>query len=73
MLLVLAIYGQTLGFGFITLDDPPYVTANPWVPQGLSWDGIRWAFTSFYAAIWSPLTWLPRDAVVSYAIYLHRP
>jgi hypothetical protein len=58
VLSVLAIYGQTLGFGFITLDDPPYVTANPWVRQGLGWDGVRWAFTSFYAAIWSPLTWL---------------
>ena len=58
VLSVLAIYGQTLGFGFFTLDDPPYVTDNPWVLQGFSWDGVRWAFTSFYSAIWSPLIWL---------------
>ncbi len=58
VLSVLAIYRQTLGFGFITLDDPAYVMANPWVQQGLSWDGVRWAFTSFHVAIWSPVTWL---------------
>jgi hypothetical protein len=34
------------------------VVANPWVQQGLTWDGLRWAFTSFHAAIWSPVTWL---------------
>jgi hypothetical protein len=58
VLLVLAIYGQALGFGFVTLDDPTYVADNPWVLRGLSWDGVRWAFTSFHAAIWSPLVWL---------------
>jgi tetratricopeptide (TPR) repeat protein len=58
VLSVLAIYGQTLGFGFIRYDDPRYVLDNPWVQRGLSWDGLRWAFTSFHDANWFPLTWL---------------
>ena len=57
-LAVLAVYGQTLGFGFISYDDPVYVVNNPWVQRGLDWEGVRWAFTSFYAANWFPLTWL---------------
>jgi len=58
VLSVLAVYGQTLGFGFIGYDDPEYVLANPWVRQGLTWEGLRWAFTTFHFANWFPLTWL---------------
>lgn len=57
-LTVLAVYGQTLGFGFIGYDDPEYVVTNRWVQQGLTLDGLRWAFTTFYFANWFPLTWL---------------
>ncbi len=28
------------------------------VQAGLTWDGFHWAFTSFHAANWHPLTWL---------------
>ena len=55
---VLAVYGQTLGFGFIGLDDPGYVYDNPHVRAGLTWDGIGWAFSTFQQANWHPLTWL---------------
>ena len=55
---VLAVYGQTLGFGFIPLDDPGYVYNNPHVRAGLTWDGLDWAFTTFQQANWHPLTWL---------------
>ena len=55
---VLAVYGQTLGFGFISYDDPQYVVSNPWVQRGLTWDGVRWAFTTYYFSNWFPLTWL---------------
>jgi Flp pilus assembly protein TadD len=57
-LLVLAVYGQTLAFGFVDYDDPEAVVTNPWVQRGLGWEGLRWAFTSFYFANWIPLTWL---------------
>jgi tetratricopeptide (TPR) repeat protein len=54
----LGIYAQTLGFGFITFDDPGYVYENPHVSHGLSWGAVRWAFTSFERSNWHPLTWL---------------
>ncbi|MFL5341291.1 MAG: tetratricopeptide repeat protein [Gemmataceae bacterium] len=57
---VLAVYGQTVfsDFGFVNADDPDYVTANPHVYTGLSLENARWAFTSFEAYNWHPLTWL---------------
>ncbi|HMF10375.1 MAG TPA: tetratricopeptide repeat protein, partial [Thermoanaerobaculia bacterium] len=43
---------------FILYDDNVYVTANRHVLAGLSWSGVRWAFTSGYGANWHPLTWI---------------
>ena len=47
-----------VGFEFLNYDDPLYVTANPHVQHGLSVEGVRWAFTTFTAANWHPLTWI---------------
>jgi tetratricopeptide (TPR) repeat protein len=55
---VLAVYGQTLGFGYAQSDDLMYVVDNGAVRAGLSLRGVAWAFTSSYAANWHPLTWL---------------
>lgn len=46
------------GHAFLSLDDGVYVTANPHVTSGLSWQNIRWALSSFRAEFWHPLTWL---------------
>ena len=54
----LLIYGQTTGFDFINIDDGGYVYESTMVRNGLSWDGIKWAFTTFSQANWHPLTWL---------------
>ena len=35
-----------------------YILENPQVREGLTGDGIRWAFTSTDASNWHPLTWL---------------
>ncbi len=43
-------------FDFVNFDDPEYVTGNPHVKNGVTSDGIRWAFTSIEAANWFPLT-----------------
>ncbi len=51
-------YERVLSAGFITLDDNQYVTENPMVLHGLNLEGIRWAWTSGYAANWHPLTWI---------------
>ncbi len=62
---MLAIYWQVGGFGFVALDDHLYVYQNPWVTQGLSRNGIVFAFLSGYAANWHPLTWLSHMLDVS--------
>ena len=56
---VLAVYWQVAGFGYILFDDPKYVRDNAMVTPGLTLEGVRWAFSlSGYASNWHPLTWL---------------
>jgi tetratricopeptide (TPR) repeat protein len=50
--------------GFITYDDPVYVTENAHVKGGLTWENVRWAFQSTEASNWHPLTWLSHMADV---------
>jgi len=45
-------------FEFVDYDDIDYISSNPHVVTGLTWDGIRWAFTAGYSANWHPLTWM---------------
>jgi Flp pilus assembly protein TadD len=57
--LVLFVYAQVSQFAFLNWDDPQYVVENRHVLAGLSWDGVRWAFTDIRSAgLWLPLTWL---------------
>lgn len=55
---VIMLYARTFGNGFILYDDPDYITANDTVTAGITLQGIRWAFTTFTAGNWHPLTWL---------------
>jgi tetratricopeptide (TPR) repeat protein len=55
---VLVVYAPVRQFGFVTWDDPQYVSQNPQVLAGLGWQSIRWAFTTTHAGLWVPLTWL---------------
>ena len=43
---------------FINLDDNEYVTENPGVNGGVSWEGVKWVFTKSCAGNWHPLTGL---------------
>jgi tetratricopeptide (TPR) repeat protein len=43
---------------FLSYDDDVYVTRNQTVQAGLTFEGIKWAFTSFDESNWHPLTWL---------------
>ncbi len=52
------IYAQLIGHQFITLDDPTYIQENPMVNRGVTRGGTPWAFTTFHAANWHPLTWI---------------
>ena len=51
---------------FVAFDDPLYVTGNRQVQSGLTWQGIRWAFTTSHAGNWHPLTWLSHMADVQF-------
>lgn len=64
-LVVLVVYQQTIRFEFVSFDDPGYVQDNPHVNSGLGWANTCWAFTSYHAANWHPLTWLSHQADVS--------
>ncbi len=56
----LACFGHVFFCDFIHLDDPAYITRNPFVLNGLTWTDIKWAFTDscYRAGYWAPLTWL---------------
>jgi protein O-mannosyl-transferase len=67
LLVVLAVlpYAQTFDHDFIDYDDTAFVTDNPEVRAGLSWQGIQWAITTFQAGNWLPLTWMSHMLDVS--------
>lgn len=53
------LYAPALRNGFVSLDDPDYVTQNAHVQHGLSLANVKWAFgTDNPASNWHPLTWL---------------
>src|SRR6476659_7551982 len=56
--LVFAVYGQTAGHAFVNYDDEGYLTDNFMVQRGVTWAGLKWAFTSTLTANWHPVTWI---------------
>ena len=60
----LAVFAPVRALPFLRYDDEQYVTANPPVQAGLTAESVRWAFTSFHASNWHPLTWLSHMADV---------
>jgi len=59
------VYAPVRALPFLRFDDEQYVTANPHVARGLTLDGAAWAFTTFHASNWHPLTWLSHMLDVS--------
>jgi tetratricopeptide (TPR) repeat protein len=57
-LVVALLYARVGSHPFIFYDDGQYVADNARVLAGLSWDNVRWAFTTFHFNNWHPLTWL---------------
>jgi hypothetical protein len=58
-------YARVRHFGYIDFDDTTYLPDNLVVSRGLSLEGVHWAFTTFYAANWHPLTWISHMIDVS--------
>ncbi|MDY7095604.1 MAG: tetratricopeptide repeat protein [Acidobacteriota bacterium] len=52
------VYWPALDFGTVNFDDPDYLEDNPVVLEGLTVEGLGWAFTTGHASNWHPLTWL---------------
>lgn len=63
--IVLAVFWQTAGFAFLTWDDLFYVTENPRVRMGITWDNASWALTATDVCNWHPLTWISHMGDVS--------
>jgi protein O-mannosyl-transferase len=58
LLVTLASYSSIAHNGFTTLDDEVYISHNPHVREGMKWQTVKWAFTTFSQGNWHPLTWL---------------
>lgn len=54
----LLLFAAAAGHEFVDYDDDLYVTENDVVKGGLTWAGVRWAFTTHHASNWHPVTWL---------------
>ncbi len=52
------VYWQIGSHEFINFDDQLYVSDNPMVKAGISWEGIKWAFSFTGRSYWHPVTWL---------------
>ena len=57
-MVTLAVFARALSHDFLDYDDQQYVTENGHVQGGLSWQGLVWAFTTFHASNWHPVTWV---------------
>src|SRR5712672_669313 len=67
----LALYNAVNQNGFVNYDDDVYVTANRHIQAGLHWSTVKWAFTTFDAANWHPLTWISH--ALDYQIFKLNP
>ncbi len=52
----LAVFSSAFRNGWVLLDDPEYVTGNPYVTQGLTWSGALRFLHEPQAGNWHPLT-----------------
>jgi tetratricopeptide (TPR) repeat protein len=59
-LVTIAIYWPATGHDFINFDDPLYITDNPHIRAGLTWEGLAWAFGRVHGegTYWHPVSWV---------------
>src|SRR5260370_39924953 len=58
VLATLALYSPVTRTPFLNFDDVVYVTDNPQVRAGLTWNTVVWAAHTSEAGNWHPVTWL---------------
>jgi tetratricopeptide (TPR) repeat protein len=52
------VYARVASHSFVSLDDDAFIFQNAALTRGLSWAGLRWAFTTGLHGNWTPVTWL---------------
>ena len=59
-LITLVLFSRVRDFDFVNFDDPSYVTENLHVQNGLTKEGLAWAFSRVHGddTYWHPLTWV---------------
>ncbi len=62
LIATVALYLPVASYPFVNYDDDIYIAYNQHVKAGLHWDTVKWAFTSYDASNWHPLTWLSHAA-----------
>lgn len=58
LVLTIGLYYPVKTHPFVNYDDNVYVTENSHVQNGLTWDTVTWAFVTYDAGNWHPVTWL---------------
>jgi tetratricopeptide (TPR) repeat protein len=58
MAVTLALYAPVARNRFVNFDDDTGIVNNAHVRAGLTWNTVKWSFTSFEQGNWHPLTWL---------------
>lgn len=58
IVLTLGVYWQVQKFDFINFDDNVYVTENRHIQSGITLDGFRWALSTKYFDLWTPLVYI---------------
>ena len=56
--IIFFVFYRAVDGAFTNFDDNIYVTENPHVNTGFTLRNIQWAFKTFHAANWHPLTWI---------------
>ena len=54
----LALYLPTTHNSFINFDDDTYIVNNAQIHTGITWQTVKWSFTTTYEGNWGPLSWL---------------
>ncbi len=52
-----AVYLQVKDYDFVNYDDNEYVSENPHIQAGLTFESVAWALTTCHLGTWHPLTW----------------
>ncbi len=55
---VLVAYNPVTRNSFVNYDDEGYILQNSHVRAGLTWETVKWSFTTYDQSNWHPLTWL---------------